>query len=90
MIDVKLLYRCDAWHSCASMDLLGAFTNKKALKRFLSGMKRDGLLDREDLEEMQIHRQTQGKELNYTIEDYSPNPKYSKTKSRLKPRKNEI
>jgi hypothetical protein len=85
MNEVRLLYSCDAWHIHASMDLIGAFTSKKALKKFLNKMKKDGLINSYDLEELQKHRQTQGKTPNYHIDEEYSNPLYQRTKYRLVP-----
>lgn len=38
MKTLGLLYSCDARRSCGSMDLIGVFSSKQALKRYLSGM----------------------------------------------------
>jgi hypothetical protein len=55
---------------------MGVFTNKKALQRYLSGMKKDKKLTIGDLEQLQLYGQTQGKERNYLIEEQETNLKY--------------
>jgi hypothetical protein len=76
MKEIYLLYSCNAWHSYDSFRVMGVFTNKKALQRYLSGMKRNKKLTSEDLKQLQENKQTQGKARNYLIEEQETNPKY--------------
>ncbi|MDR3266215.1 MAG: hypothetical protein LBT24_01410 [Tannerella sp.] len=76
MKEIYLLYSCNAWHSYDSFRLMGVFTNKKALQRYLSGMGKAKMLTKEDLEQLRRDKQTQGKERNYLIEEQEINPKY--------------
>lgn len=78
MREVHLLNECDAWHSWASMNLLGAFTNRKALKRFLSRMKRAGEISPESYDELLENGQTFGLDTNFHIQTEDLNPEYEK------------
>jgi hypothetical protein len=76
MNEAKILFSCNAWHNPSSKDLMGIFTDDNALKQYLDDMKMNGLLDNDDMKMIQLYRQTQGKTLNYRIEEQEVNPKY--------------
>ncbi|KAA6302836.1 MAG: hypothetical protein EZS26_001006 [Candidatus Ordinivivax streblomastigis] len=77
MSKAKILFSCNAWHTNTSKKLAGVFTNDRALKRYLIDMKGDGLLNDADIEMIQMYQQTQGRTLNYLIEEHLLNPKYN-------------
>lgn len=76
MDEAIVLFSCDAWHTHSSKDLVGVFTNKAAYKQYLSDMKDDKKLSTEDLKDMELYQQTQGRDMNYLIELHEINPKY--------------
>lgn len=78
MDEVCLLYSCDAWHSWESHNMIGAFTPRGALDKYLDAMKKDGKLDADDMSNLQSINQTQGKDTNYNILTETLNPKYEK------------
>ena len=68
---VYLLYRSDAWHSRASMELIAPFSSFGNMMEYLRRKKREYHLTESDLEEFENLRQTQGRNENYLYEsDY--------------------
>lgn len=68
---VYLLYRCDAWHSYSSMELIAPFSSFENMMEYLRRKKKEFHLTTSDLEELKNNRQTQGRDENYLYEsDY--------------------
>jgi hypothetical protein len=76
MEKVYLLYNCNAWHSWDSYHLQGVFTGKEPLDAYLSDMKKEKLLTDENMEQLRLHGQTQGRKRNYVIEEQETDPNY--------------
>ena len=68
---VYLLYRSDAWHSRASMELIAPFSSLENMMEYLRRKKKEFRLTADDLTEFENNRQTQGRDENYLYEsDY--------------------
>lgn len=65
---VYLLYRSDAWHSRASMELVAPFSSFGNMMEYLRRKKGEFRLTASDLEEFENNRQTQGRDENYLYE----------------------
>ena len=65
---VYLLYRSDAWHSHASMELIAPFSSFEKMMEYLRRKKREFHLTARDLEEFENLRQTQGRNENFLYE----------------------
>lgn len=79
---VYLLYRSDAWHSRASMELIAPFSSFGNMMEYLRRKKREYHLTESDLEEFENLRQTQGRNENYLYEsdylDVLPEPEHER------------
>ena len=62
---VHLVYSTDAWHTHSSKELIGAYSSHiKAVK----ALKIIRKLNKDEIEELNIYYQTQGREENFVIE----------------------
>lgn len=74
--EVILFYICNACHEHSSKDLIGVFTDQRAYRKYLDDLKKDKILSKEDIDELDRLNQTQGRSLNYLIEVEELNPTY--------------
>jgi hypothetical protein len=72
MKKVFLLYSCDSWHSCDSFRTVGVFSTLKILVRFLKKYDR---LTEQDIVQIIAIGQTQGRQVNYSVETLDVHPK---------------
>ena len=68
--EVFLLYSCDT----QSQNLTGIFSSKEKLERYINELKVAGMLNDNNLHQLQTIRQTQGLKVNYMIEILPLNP----------------
>lgn len=69
--EIIILYSCDAWHSHASKEVLGVFTdwNTMVVNHLEKYLNRDEIIELKS-------GQTQGREQNYIVEIETLNPIY--------------
>ena len=72
MNTVLLLSSCDAWHSYQSFRTIGVFSTIKTLVRYL---KKYDKLSRQDIEQLSSIGQTQGRQVNYFVEELEFKPR---------------
>ena len=72
--EVWLLYRCDAWLSTASMELVAPFSSKEAVTDYLTGNRKRFRLTQWDLDFFRENSQTQRDETNYIAFSYGLDP----------------
>ena len=72
--EVWLLYRCDAWLSTASMELVAPFSSKEAVTEYLAGNRKRFRLTQWDLDFFRDHSQTQRGGTNYIAFSYGLDP----------------
>ena len=72
--EVWLLYRCDAWLSTASMELVAPFSSKEAVADYLAGNRKRFRLTQWDLDFFREHNQTQRGGTNYIAFSHSLDP----------------
>ena len=70
MKKVFLLYSTDFWHSCNSKQLEGIFTT---FNKAISTAKEMGFLKDEDVDSLLRIKQTQGRKMNFMIEEHDVN-----------------
>ena len=75
MEKVLLLSSCDAWHSYSSFRTTGIFSD---MKKLIAYLKKKDKLSKQDINQLSTIRQTQGKQVNYFIEELIINPKFRK------------
>lgn len=71
---VWLLYRCDAWLSTASMELVAPFSSKEIVTDYLTGNRKRFRLTQWDLGFFREHNQTQRGGTNYIAFSHSLDP----------------
>lgn len=71
---IFLLYRCDAWHSVASKELIASFTSFEQVMAYMRGNQLKFRLLNREVEEFELHGQTQDREENYCCEEILANP----------------
>ena len=80
MEKVYILFECDAWHSTASMNILGVFSSREKMLEAFRGIAQDfiktghldGHVEVEDMvNELDNCRQTQGYATNFTYEEWT-------------------
>ena len=76
MNEVLLLHTCDAWHTHDSMRLVGVFTCRSALDRYLHRMAIAGEIAEKVRREVLKHHQTQGYDTNLFLQIQPLNPTY--------------
>ena len=76
MNEVLLLHTCDAWHTHDSMRLVGAFTCRSALDRYLHLMAIAGEIAPKARREVLTHHQTLGYDTNLFLQVHILNPTY--------------
>lgn len=69
-----LLYRCDAWCTSNSMELIAPFTSFDLAAAYLRSKRCELRLTEEDLDSFVRQRQTQGRNENYYCEEVEVNP----------------
>ena len=72
--EVWLLYRCDAWLSTASMELVSPFSSKEAVMNYLAGNRKRFRLTQWDLDFFRENNQTQRGGANYIVFSHSLDP----------------
>jgi hypothetical protein len=72
MRKVFLLSSCDTWHSNISFNAIGVFSSLKTLICYL---KKHVQLSEDDIYLLSTIHQTQGRDINYYIEEMTVNPK---------------
>lgn len=72
-----ILFTCDEWHSHSSKDIIGIFNDEEAYNQYIIDMQNDRKLNKDDVKNLREYQQTQGKDMNYLIETFALNPKYS-------------
>ncbi len=75
--DLQYLYilnTCDAWHSHLSMEPIGYFSSFENLVNHIRVNQERFNLSDEEVEEFEIHEQTQGREVNYYCDRVILNP----------------
>ena len=70
MKTVFLLSSCDEWHSYSSIRLIGLFAEMSMLIDYL---KKNDNLSHQEIEQLCTIRQTQGRHVNYIIEELKVN-----------------
>lgn len=73
---ILLLYTCDCWHSHDSMVLVGTFSSRRVLNKYLNFLKQKVRLTEEDMEDIERFNQTQGKVINYSVSEEEINPDF--------------
>ena len=73
MEKVLLLSSCDAWHSYSSFRTTGIFSD---MKKLIAYLKKKDKLSTQDINQLSTIRQTQGKQVNYIVEELKVNPKF--------------
>ncbi len=74
---VLLLYKCDAWHTHSSKELMAAFNDPDRFREYIEDMVSSGKLQEEDAYDLLKGEQTQGLDENYIVEDEKLNPYFS-------------
>ena len=72
--EIWLLYRCDAWLSTASMELVAPFSSKEAVTDYLAGNRKRFRLTQWDLDFFRENNQTQRGGANYIVFSHSLDP----------------
>lgn len=72
--EVWLLYRCDAWLSTASMELVSPFSSKEAVMNYLAGNRKRFRLTQWDLDFFRENNQTQRGSSNYIVFSHGLDP----------------
>ena len=72
--EVWLLYRCDAWLSTASMELVASFSSKEAVMDYLTGNRKRFRMTQWDLDFFRENNQTQRGSSNYIAFSHSLDP----------------
>lgn len=72
--EVWLLYRCDAWLSTASMELVSPFSSKEAVMNYLAGNRKRFWLTQWDLDFFRENNQTQRGSSNYIVFSHGLDP----------------
>ncbi len=71
-----VLFTCDAWHSVGSMTIIGIFTSRSAAISFAKNhaqKNEEGEIDDDDMHLLKYRHQTQGRNINYQIEEHELN-----------------
>ena len=72
--EIWLLYRCDAWLSTASMELVAPFSSKEAVTDYLAGNRKRFRLTQWALDFFRENNQTQRGSSNYIVFSHSLDP----------------
>jgi hypothetical protein len=80
MKKVRLLYSYELFGRPMSDELIGAFTSGSAFKRYLSSLKKDGKLEKEDIALLLKRGETAKLDPNYKIMELPLNPEYKPEK----------
>lgn len=72
--EIWLLYRCDAWLSTASMELVAPFSSKEAVTDYLTGNRKRFRLTQWDLDFFRENNQSQRGSSNYIAFSHSLDP----------------
>ena len=72
--EIWLLYRCDAWLSTSSMELVAPFSSKEAVTDYLAGNRKRFRLTQWDLDFFRENNQTQRGSSNYIAFSHSLDP----------------
>lgn len=71
-----VLFTCNAWHSTNSMTMIGIFSSVNAAISFACNhaeKSEEGEIDDDDMHLLNHCHQTQGRSINYQIEEYDLN-----------------
>lgn len=72
--EIWLLYRCDAWLSTSSLELVALFSSKEAVTDYLAGNRKRFRLTQWDLDFFRENNQTQRGGANYIVFSHSLEP----------------